>query len=78
MADNLKQALLDCNLTCKQLTELLQAENDCLQARKDIKIIEENVKTKKHLTTLCLLFGLWTPELSIFDLKFRFYMKFPA
>ena len=50
MADNLKQALLDCNLTCKQLTELLQAENDCLQARKDIKIIEENVKTKKHLT----------------------------
>jgi hypothetical protein len=50
MADNLKQALLECNNTCKQLTDLLQEENDCLQARKDIKIIEENVKTKKHLT----------------------------
>lgn len=50
MADNLKQALLDCNTTCKQLTDLLQEENECLQARKDIKVIEENVKTKKHLT----------------------------
>jgi len=50
MADSLKQALQECNETCKQLSTLLEEENTCLTEKRDIKIVETNVKTKKHLT----------------------------
>lgn len=50
MVDNLKQALQECNKTCKELSELLEHENICLQEKRNIKVVEDNVKTKKHLT----------------------------
>ncbi|HAG53290.1 MAG TPA: hypothetical protein DCL21_05845 [Alphaproteobacteria bacterium] len=50
MVDNLKQALLECNETCKQLSTLLEEENVYLTEKRNIKIVETNVKTKKHLT----------------------------
>ena len=50
MVSNLKQALQECNQTCKDLSSLLEAENECLVDKKNIKMVEDNVKVKKHLT----------------------------
>lgn len=50
MEGNLKQALQECNATCKELSVLLEHENECLETKKNIKQVEANVKTKKQLT----------------------------
>lgn len=46
----MKQTLLDCNQVCKQLSDLLEAENESLEVKRDIKAVESNMKTKKTLT----------------------------
>ncbi|MCP4354275.1 MAG: flagellar protein FlgN [Proteobacteria bacterium] len=49
MADNFKQVLQDCNQTCKDLSDLLDNENQSLEAR-NINAVEKNIKAKKQLT----------------------------
>lgn len=50
MVNNLKQALQECNETCKELSTLLEEENSYLQEKKNIEIVESNVKVKRQLT----------------------------
>lgn len=50
MENNLKQTLQECNTVCAELSLLLKEENESLQNKRDIKIIDANLKEKKQLT----------------------------
>lgn len=50
MESNLQNVLQECNLTCEELSTLLSQENENLSTKKNVKIIEGNVKTKRQLT----------------------------
>ena len=49
MESNLKLAIKECNVTCKDLSNLLENENVELSKR-NIKVVEKNIKEKRALT----------------------------